>query len=255
MNNLGLAIAMGIIYWISNNAVGYTLWAVLGRPLFLALPIGLLYGDVPTAMMVGASIQAMYIVLIAPGMQIPADPALATCIALPLVLKAGISPEVAVTIAVPFGVLGVFLDQIRRTANGMFNRMADRYAEESNIRGIILAASAYPLLLSFPIRFIPVFLANYFGEAAVQGLLNSIPEWLMHAFEVAGGVLPAIGFAIAIMVIGKKKLLPFFILGFFLVQYSSISVMGAAIFGICIAIIYLQCTSHEYNQESTGREV
>jgi D-glucosaminate-specific PTS system IIC component len=39
------------------------------------------------------------------------------------------------------------------------------------------------------------------------------------------------------MVIGKKNLLPFFIMGFFAVVYLKIDVMAAAIFGTCIALL------------------
>ena len=41
-------------------------------------------------------------------------------------------------------------------------------------------------------------------------VLEVIPAWLMHGFEVMGGILPALGFALTIMVIGKKNLIPYF---------------------------------------------
>ena len=47
----------------------------------------------------------------------PSDPALASAIAIPIALGVGMNAEAAVALAVPFGVLGVFMDQLRRTIN------------------------------------------------------------------------------------------------------------------------------------------
>ncbi len=52
-----------------------------------------------------------------------------------------------------------------------------------------------------------------------------------------GGILPALGFAITLMVIGKKTMLPFFIAGFFAVQYLKLDTMAMAIFAICAALL------------------
>ncbi|HAU6641858.1 TPA: PTS sugar transporter subunit IIC, partial [Salmonella enterica] len=46
-----------------------------------------------------------------------------------------------------------------------------------------------------------------------------------------------LGFAITIMVIGKKSLLPWFIGGFFAVLYLKVDIMAMAIFGTCVAFL------------------
>src|SRR5690606_8016971 len=89
----------------------------------------------------------------------------------------------------------------------------------------------------FLLRFPPVFIANLYGPELVERFINGIPQWILHGFGVAGGLLPALGFAITIFVIGKKNLIPFFIIGFFLVKYLGINIMAAAIFGTCIALL------------------
>ena len=91
------------------------------------------------------------------------------------------------------------------------------------------------LLLRFP----PVFILIYFGTDLVQKILNVLPGWFTNGLSVAGGVLPALGFAITIFVVGKSMLIPFFILGFFFIQYFQISTIGAAIFGICMALLII----------------
>lgn len=82
-----------------------------------------------------------------------------------------------------------------------------------------------------------VFAANFFGQPVVEKFLSLMPTWLTHSFEIIGGILPALGFAITIMVIGKKSLLPYFIGGFFAVLYLKVDVMAMAIFGTCLAFL------------------
>ncbi len=56
-------------------------------------------------------------------------------------------------------------------------------------------------------------------------------------FAANGGILPALGFAITLTVIGKKNLIPFFIAGFFAVIYLGLDTMAVAIFATCTALL------------------
>ncbi len=234
----------GLLYWASVNRFWYGFSQVVRQPLSLATFLGLIYGDMPTALAAGATLQMIYMGVIAPGGNIPTDEALATCIAVPIAIQANMDIEMAVMIAVPIGLLGVFTENIRRTANTYFVHMADRYAEDANVKGIRRAAFLYPILFAFPLRFIPVFVANLFGADAVTAFLDVVPEWVTGGLGIAGGILPALGFAITMVVIGKRNFIPFFILGFFIVAYTGISTVGVAIFGICMAFIFVQCQTN-----------
>lgn len=231
------AIVGGVLYFIGTQRAGYGLSSATGSPILIGFVYGLIYGDVTSGLIVGANIQLVYLGIIATGGNIPADPALAGVIAVPVALELGLDASTAVGLAVPFGVLGVFLDQIRRTTNSIWVRKADADALEGNERGIFHNAFTYPMLVTVVLRFVPVFIINLFGANAVQWAMEAFPEWIINGFAIAGGILPAMGFAIIIITIGKRNLLPYFIIGFFLVQYLEISVMAAAIFGISIAIL------------------
>lgn len=238
MSVLPLAISMGIYYWFSRLRLGYTFSSMLLQPVVIGVFVGLLTGNMVLSMQIGAGLQLVYLgVTSTPGGNVPSDPALAGCVAIPLGVLAGMKPEVAISLAIPFGVLGVFVDQLRRSTNAIWVHMADRYAEKANTKGILMAAFLFPALLGIVIRFPIVFVIDYLGVDAVKTFMSVIPTWLMHSFEVMGGILPALGFAITLMVIGKKKLLPFFIVGFFAVQYLKLGTMAMAIFAICTALL------------------
>ncbi|GFI08740.1 PTS system sorbose-specific EIIC component [Lachnospiraceae bacterium] len=235
--SIGLALVFGILYWFATNKLWYGTLHLIRQPIVLAVPIGLIMGDLPNAMIIGASLQMIYLGAIAPGGTLPSDEALAACIAIPLALEANLEPGIAVTLAVPIGLLGVLIDNLKRTYHSYFIHLADKAVEENNLKKMRRTEFWYPLIVSVPLRVVPAALALAFGVDAVTAFLNSIPAWATNGLSVAGGLLPALGFAVTIMVIGKKKLLPYFIIGFAIVAYSGINTIGVAVFAICIALL------------------
>lgn len=246
--HLMLAIFAGLWFWFASGCWGYTFHYVLKQPLVMALPFGILAGDVPTAMIIGATIELVYVGMISPGANIPADECFAGVISIPLALMAGADAQTAVVLAVPFGLLGTFLDQLRRTINARWAHLADRYAAQGDEKGLFRCAFTYPMAAGFLMRFPVVFIAVFFGSGALETVLSYLPEWVMHGIEVTGGVLPALGFAILLFVIGQKMLLPFFFIGFFAVQYLGINTMAAAVFGVCIAILIVLISNQNKNE-------
>ena len=237
MSNLTVAIVTGLWFWFWTGLPGYSLFAVCKQPIIIGTMLEALMGDLEKGIMIGASIEVVYLGMVAAGGNIPSDKCLASLIAIPIALANNVDTQVAITIAVPIGILGVFVNNIRRTTNAWFATKADKYAEQGDIKGIWRCATIYPLAFGFLFRFPIVFIANLYGASFVEKFLESMPGWLMRGLTVTGGVLPALGFATTIFVIGKNKYIPFFILGFFIVQYFHIPITAAAIFGICIAFL------------------
>ena len=59
----------------------------------------------------------------------------------------------------------------------------------------------------------------------------------MDGLTNAGNMLPALGFALTIVVMGKQKYLPFFVLGFFLYSILGFSMLTGAVLAMCLAMI------------------
>lgn len=234
-----VAAICGLLYFGGTSKIGYHLTTAVGSPIVVGFVLGLIYGQVSQGLLIGAMIQLIYLGVIATGGNVPADQALAATIAIPIALQTGMTAEAAVGIAVPFGVLGVFMDQIRRTSNSIWVRWADNYAEKGDRKGIFKCAVIYPAIFAFCLRFIPVFCINLVGADAVSWLMDVLPDWVITGFTVAGGLLPALGFAIIIITIGRKDLFPYFFIGFFAVAYLGIGTMAAAVFGACIASLVM----------------
>ena len=228
----------GICYGIRSTSIGYGWGTQIFGCMMCGFLIGVAGGDPAGGLIVGALVQSIYMGLIAPGGNTPADAALACCVAAGITVasQGAIDYDTAVTLAVPVGLLGALVTILRYIINGFFVDPAEAYADKADAAGIWRCAFLYPFIIRFALGFTIVFLAVYAGTDVVAGFLSAIPEWLQHGLSVAGGMLPIMGFALTIYIIGQPKFIPLFIIGFFMVQYGGLSVMAISIFAVCIML-------------------
>lgn len=231
------AILGGLIYWLSMGRACYFLSFAFRKPVVLGVIIGLVYGDVAKGLMYGATIQLMYMGGIEAGGNIPSDQGLASCIAIPAAIATNLDPAAAVALAVPFGVLGVLINNVRRTINAFYNAKADKFVEEGEYDKLNVFSFLLPWLTNGVLYFTPVFIATLFGASVVQAFINVVPTWLMNGLNNADNMLPALGFALTLVVMGKQKYLPFFVLGFFLYSILGFSMLTGAVLALCLALI------------------
>ena len=112
----GISLFTGIYYWLMKTDIGYGITHAMRQPLFAALFIGIIMGDMTKAITIGAAVQILYIGLVAAGSNLPADDCLAGLVSIPIAISANMDISTAISmIAVPVGILGVFIDQLRKT--------------------------------------------------------------------------------------------------------------------------------------------
>ena len=231
------SILVGLLYWISMGRAQYFFSFAFRKPVVLGVFIGLVFGDVQMGLLYGATIQLMYMGGIEAGGNIPSDQGLATCIAIPAAIMNNLDPGAAVALAVPFGVLGVLINNVRRTINAFYNTKADQFVEGEQYDKLNLFSFLLPWLTNGVLYFTPVFIATLFGANVVEAFIQVIPNWLMNGLTNAGNMLPALGFALTLVVMGKKQYLPFFVLGFFLYSVLGFSMLTGAVIALCFALI------------------
>ena len=166
------AVLVGLVYWLSMGRACYFISFAIRKPVVLGVIIGLIYGDVEAGLMYGAAIQLMYMGGIEAGGNIPSDQGLASCIAIPAALTTGLNPAAAVALAVPFGVLGVLINNVRRTINAFYNAKADKFVEEEKYDALNIFSFLLPWLTNGVLYFTPVFVATLFGADVVQAFIN-----------------------------------------------------------------------------------
>ena len=203
------AAILAAYYWFAATRIVYSLIHILRGPLMTSLFCGIVLSDVPTAIMIGAMIQPMFLAFTGAGSTVVWDEAAATIVGCTVTILSGIELSQAVTIAVPVSLLCAQLHTLRRIFNIYPVQKADKYAETCNIRGITFMAFWWPQIIKIFIYAIPMFFALHFGAEAMGTLMNSLPTWITNALGITGKLLPALGFAMTINVIGRPQFLPF----------------------------------------------
>lgn len=240
-NALIMAIAMGLIYWISRSMLGgYFALFFIGNAIFVGVVAGIISGNLTQGLILGGGISAVFAGIIALGGNMPTDQTMAATTMIPLALSANLNVDQAIALAVPLGLLGAQLMSLRKIINVRFAHGADKAVEEVDTKKLEKNAILYPALLAFPLLFLPVFLVVLLGQNVMLDLLAFIPEWMLHGLEVAGNVMPAVGFALIMNSIGKPKLIPYTIIGFILVKALGLNnlVAGAILISVAFILVY-----------------
>ena len=221
-------------------------WNMIGRPIVAGAIIGVIMGDVTNGILIGAAIQALYVGLVTPGMSVPGDVNFASYIGIPLALASNASAEYAVSISVPLSLLGVAAIYSVATFNAVFVHKQEKWIAEGKLKQAA-RIPIYSNISEFVVRFIPIFLACYFGADYVPTLIALIPEWLGTIFQVLGGILPAVGFGLLIKFTLKKNMeLLFVMVGFIMMAVLNMPIVAITFLALFIAYMdYKKTTSAE----------
>lgn len=223
--------------WVFGQLGG---WYTMGRPLISGLIIGIILGDVPTGILMGAAVQTLYIGLVTPGLSMPADLNFAAYMGIPLAMVAGTGTEYALALAVPLSFLGVSLVYVVASVNVFWVRKQEKWIAA----GKIARASNVPIYAStsqFIARFVPIFLACYFGQEFITKIVAAIPAWLGNTFVSFGKVLPAVGFAMLLKFVLKDKLeLLYFFAGFIMMKVLGMPIIAATLVACLLAFLNMK---------------
>jgi len=230
--------------WLGGQGVSYH---VFGKPLVAGLIVGLIMGDVKNGIIIGATINALYIGAVTPGGAMASDINIADYVGTALALSTGVSAEMAVSIAVPLGLIGTFVWQLFATINSFLVHKTDQYAAEGDVAKLTFMTIGLPQMIAFVFRFVPAFLVLYFGASAAQNIVQFIPEWLTGIITVIGGILPALGMAVLLkMLLSTPSLIGYFIIGYILIAALELPIFTVALIGIGLAMISML---HKSEQE------
>lgn len=228
--------------WVMGLTGG---WYTLSRPLVSGMIIGLIVGDVKTGILIGVSVQAVYIAMVTPGGSMPADLNFVAWPAVALGILSGKNPEVAVAIAATIGIVGTLVFNLMMLLNSYWNHQADKAVNKGDEKGIILTCIVWPQAVHFLLRFVPTFIAVYFGAQYIQGLMDSLPEWIIKTMTVVGGMLPAVGIAILLkQIIKSNALMIYFLVGFVCIVFLKLNMVALVMLGALFSLIHFN-----YKQE------
>lgn len=213
------------------------------RPIIVAPLVGLVLGDLTTGILVGATLELVFMGAFPIGASNPPDFVSGTIIATGFIIMSGQEIAGAVALAVPIATLVLLFDNFLMTVVLIqASHIADKFAAEGDIQGVEkvqrIAGIGNKVILALVVG-----LGFYLGVPMIEKILTYIPEYVIHGMDVAAGILPAIGFAMLARMMINKELFPFLLFGFLLSAYLSIPILGIGLFGLCIALYYVSQNS------------
>lgn len=245
------AVLIGLGYYLANAPwlAGNGAFLGLYRPLVGGFLVGIILGDPVKGAEIGAVINLLYIGFISAGGSIPADPALAGWVGTALAIGAGADAKTAISIGGAVGLLGTVIFYTRMSVDAVFAHWADARAEAGDIRGVALMNWLPPQIFLLVISVIPATVAVYAGSQVVAdwlSWLSSNAPWVLSGFQIAGGLLPALGIAMNMRFIFRGSTVPYFFVGYILAvaggigqQGGSLTILSLGVLGVSLAFLHV----------------
>lgn len=260
MNMIVAGLLVALVMYIAK----FTDWiGQIGvRPIWICPLVGLVLGDMQSGIVLGASLELVFIGAITIGGSVPQDFVSGGILGCAYAILLGQEADVAVTLAVPLSLAFTVIFQVETILYTAMVPLFDQCIEERNFKKYsalhYLTAFIHPLFYA-----VVTFLAVAFGTGGIEAFINAMPDWVMNGFSIAAGILPAIGFAMLLKMLWDKSIVCTFFAGFFAVKYivsfmnyflatiqgmeggesaaafpASNLTMPMAILAICIAVFY-----------------
>ncbi len=234
----------------SEDFLGTTL---LSRPLVLGPLVGLVLGDLSQGVVIGATLELIFMGNIKVGAAIPPDVITGGVLSTAFAILSGKGPSIALALAVPISILAEMAISGLFVFRAVFNKRFATYAEEGDYKKLqrlhVLSGILKPLLMG-----LITFTALLLGADVMKAFLDSIPVWVNDGLKVAGNMLPALGFALLLNLMFNKKVAPYFFLGFVLTSYLKLPVIAIGALGVIVALIITDITHKSASTEDDADE-
>lgn len=252
---ISLIQALLIGAWTAFCYCGVLWGTYTNRAIVLSFGVGIILGDIPTALSMGAIAELAFMGFgVGAGGTVPPNPIGPGIIGTILcITNKSITPESALALSLPFAVAIQFLQTLIFSLCATNESIAKNALDNLNFKKFKFAANI--TLYLFVVAGFSVGFIGAYSSDLLTSLVNMIPQWLLDGLKVAGGMLPAIGFAMIISVMAKKELLPFLLLGYICSAYFKLPVIGIALVGLVFALKEYHQTPAVVTETKNNEEV
>ena len=206
------------------------------RPIVVSPLIGIVLGDLENGIKIGATLELMFMGAIQVGAAVPPDVLVGAGLGTAFAIISGNGAEIALTLALPISILAQTIKVALFIIRSWFMDFAMKLAQDANIKGLHIL-NLTGLLLQSLMYFIVAFISIMFGADFISSVVQNIPTVIMEGLQVAGKLLPAVGFALLLQPMMSSKNIIYFLFGFILVSYLNLPILAITILGITVAFI------------------
>ncbi len=214
------------------------------RPIVTGMVVGIIMGDLQTGLVVGATVELMFLAVVFVGTAVPPDPTLSAAIATAFACIVGSKGvDVAVATALPIALIGQVVTTLQYSVvNVFFMHMAETRAMKGDTKGVVMC-NIFPLLMNAVFYGLPAFLAVYYGSAYVMPIIEAIPAKVISGIAVGGGMIGAVGFALLLTTIKSKAVWPYFLIGFMCATSLGVNLLGLGVVAIICTALHAYFTN------------
>lgn len=224
-----MAVLVGVDFWIEAFFIF--------RPIIVCTLTGLILGDLQTGLIAGGLTELAFAGLTPVGGTQPPNPVLAGVMTTVIAYTTGSDVKVAIGLALPFSFLMQYIILFYYSSFSVFMGKADRLAEAGDTKGFARLNMTTIAIVALTYGVV-VFLCTFIAQEPMKLFVQSIPGWLAHGFEIAGGILPAVGFGLLLKVMLKNTLIPYLIIGFLFATFVPFTnLLPVALLGAALAIL------------------
>ena len=234
---LRICIAYLIVVILDTFVLG---WQCISRPIVVGPIAGLILGDFKTGIILGASLESIFMGISAIGGSVPSDWTSATFITVAFTILSGQNTEAGLALAIPIGTVMQSISGLMMTFWSSLAPYWEKLAVSGKMKQFI-GQSFFVSFLMQSVSAVVMFFAVAYGTGGLDALLGALPAWVMTGLGAASGMMIGIGVAILTSMIWSGSVGVFFFLGYVMVKFLSLSTLPIAIIGIVIAVtIFLQ---------------
>lgn len=206
------------------------------RPVVLGPIVGFILGDLHTGIVVGGTLELIWMGLAPLAGAQPPNVIIGTIVGTTFAITTNVKPDVAVGIAVPFAVAVQMGITFLFSAMSAVMSKCDQMASNADTKGIE-RVNYFALVVLGSFYFLWAFLPIYIGAEHAGAIVNALPKELVDGLGIAGGMMPAIGFAVLMKIMMKNVYIPYFILGFVAAAWLELPILAIASAATAMAII------------------
>lgn len=236
-----MAVIVGLDFWLE----GFFIF----RPIIVSTLTGAILGDIQLGLLTGGITELAFAGLTPAGGTQPPNPVLAGVMTTVIAYTTRSEASASMAMALPFSFLMQYVILFFYSSFSLFMKGADDAAAHADIKRLVKINIVCSVIVAVTYGVI-VFFCSYVAQGAMKALVESMPAWLTHGFEVAGGILPAVGFGMLLKVMLKVEFMPYLLIGFVIACFLNFSnLLPIAIVGTALGLMVYNTEREKMNMK------
>ncbi|MHA1596426.1 MAG: PTS system mannose/fructose/sorbose family transporter subunit IID [Candidatus Asgardarchaeia archaeon] len=240
MASIFQAFLCGLLAYVARWE-GVNFQTAFGTNTMLGFLTGLIFGDPTTGLIVGGTMDLVYLGMVEIGGATPPRPQVATIVTTSIVVELGLPPESAVALSFPVAILAAQLINLAFILNTGYMHYIDKLVEKGRFKTAEFIHMVGGLTTEFMSQGLAAFLGVWLGSSAVAAIYNAIPAEFWGSLITAAQLVICVGLAALLRVIWRPKFIAFYLIGFGLAAFLHLSMVAIALFVSAFAL-YVHAT-------------